>query len=311
MGDVGWLERQNASEAIVSRAASDRYWEVVQRWRTAEFVVFVLVPTGLAIVAQFIHTIGTGAAVVGFAMTLVDAAIAYPLIATARRRAAQAQDRFDSLALSLPESRIRQLGGPDTAETFAAAASQSKKRAKYNRNWYSPKLGTLDIEMGRIACMRESTAWDGGLRDRYVRLIAVAVIFILLAFIVYGVQAALTMEEFVVRILFPLTPAILWAGREIWDNREASETVNRLRSVLADLWSDALQGRASREVVHAQVIELQSAIFAYRQATSPVPDLLYRPARGRATATMEQVAEDLVEQYNRASIQRRELGHVE
>jgi hypothetical protein len=299
MAEGSWLERQNSAEAISARAASDHYWDVVQRLRAAEFFIFVLIPTAIAIVAQFIHAMDTTAAIVGFAMTIVDAGIAYPWIAMARRRAAQAQDGFDAFALWLPHSRVRQIGGPDTVEIQEAAGFQSKKRAKRNLNWYTPRLGTLPIEIGRIACMRETTSWDGGLRSRYVWSISGTIVVVVLAFFAYGVAGHLTIEEFLVRILFPLTPAILWVGREIWDNREASQTVNRLREALADLWLDAIRGRLSQETLNAQTVDLDSAIFAYRQSTPPVPDAFYGLFRSRTEVTMDRVARDLIAEYYR------------
>lgn len=297
MADRPWLEKQNSEDAITARAASDYYWEVVQRLRAAEFLVFVVVPTALAIVAQFIHALDTPAAVAAFAMTVLDAGLAYPWISRSRRQAAQAQDRFDSLALSLPLSRMRQIAGPDTSDLRSASSHQNKARSKNNRDWYTPELGSLPLNVGRLACMRETTSWDGGLRQRYVWLIASLVVLVPFVFITYAIRAHLTMEEFVVRILFPMTPAILWAGREIWDNRDASETVGRIRDALINLWDDVLEGNVSQESLATQTLEIDSAIFMYRQNTPPVPNALYKLLRSRTTRTMQDVAHDLIREY--------------
>lgn len=299
-GSETWIERQNSPGALAAIGAADQYWTVVQRGRALEAAIFVFLPTMLAVLAQFIQALGTMAATIGFSLTILDAVFAYPLITAARRRAAQAQDRFDSIVFDLPNSPIRQMNGPDISEIRAVAAAQNKKRSTRNSNWYTVGLGGLPITLGRIACMREATAWDGGLRSRYVQLVIALIVLVFLSFPSYGVFEKLTMVDFTVRILFPLTPAILWAGREVWDQHEAAEAVSRLRETLGNLWSAATTEQLESDQIAAQTIELRSALFAYRQATPPVPDIFYGIFRAETTRSMAEATEDELAEYERS-----------
>ncbi|GEM_PF-3830597 len=292
-----WLDRQNSKEAILALTAADTYWSIVQRWRAIEAFVFVLIPTLLAALAQFVSEIAVAVAVVGFALTVIDATLAYPLITASRRRAAQAEDQFDALALSLPRSLARQIDGPDTAELHRISSAQAQSRANRQKDWYTPKLGDLPISLGRIACMREVTSWDGALRDNYVRTLVISVVCLSLAFLTYGLIAGLKISEFMVRILFPLSPAILWIGRELWDQYEADLTVARLREALSELWRLGVEKRIPENDLFSQTVDLSGAIFAYRLSTPPVPELLYHIHRQSASKVMMRTADDLVDEY--------------
>ena len=297
MANETWLDHQNSKEALLYRAACDRYWEVAQYWRGLEFTVFVCIPTALAIFAQFMHSVETFAAMIGFGFTLLDAVIAYPLIAMTRLRAAQVQDQYDQVALSFKPSRIRQLGAPDMTHIHETASQQSRKRSKFNENWYTPTLGLLPRTFGRIACMLESVTWDGGLRNRYTWLVGFTIVFMFLGFLTYGIISKLTIETLVVRIFFPLTPVLLWAGREIWDASESAKSVSHLREALAEMWDAMIDSQIDESSAEEKSIEIQSAIYSYRINTFPIPNLIYKLLRVKTAENLRHVAESRLSKY--------------
>lgn len=292
-----WLEAQNSSLAITAIGAADHFWSVVQRLRAAQLGLVVILPTLFAIAAQFKADLTVTAGLLGFALTIIDTVLIYPFISMERHRAAQAQDIFDSIALDLPRSELRRSQDPDQSDLRDAAAKQNRSRAARNRDWYSRVLGQLPCAVGRIACMKESTAWDGGLRVRYVWVVVGCSVSVFLGFITYALFSRLDGASIVTRILFPLTPAIVWAGRELWDHFDASRGVCRLREALQNAWNDGLAGRVAETDLSALAVDFSAALFAYRSETAPVPHLLYGLLRNRQAVSMQEAAQDLVNEH--------------
>jgi hypothetical protein len=297
---ASWLVRQNSPEAHTALGAADFWWGSAQRLRALEVLAVVLAPTALAITAQFLPGLVVPAALVGFALTFIDTVAIYPALAALRYHGAQAQDIFDSLALGIPRSSFRRQGDPDPTDLQVAFARQDRTRALRNVDWYTPLLGELPQHLGRVACLLESAAWDGGLRNRYCNAIfgcVVALVLLIVTYALYGPHR----EEIVVRILFPLMPVIVWAGREWWDQRNASSAVLRLREALQRLWDDAIRQRVTEGALDAAAIDFASAFFAFRSKTPPTPHGLYRLLRPQQTTSLQGVAELRLQEY-RASL---------
>lgn len=296
-----WLEAQNTDRALTFRAASDTYWCDVQRLRVTEFCSVVLLPAILAVIAQFHVAVVTATDLIAFALTILDAAIIYPLIATYRSKGAAAQNDFDAIVYQLPSPAVKYVDEEDSSEIHAAARRQNSKRAVRNRDWYSPELGTLPLKVGRLACLRETVAWDGGLRWRYVVALGAAFVFTAISIVIYATIDKMTMPDLIARVLYPLIPAIVWISRETWDQRDSARRADALRSRVARTWQHALGGNINDADLEGIASAHQYHVFAYRERTSPVPDALYGLLRKSRTVSASDAAKDAVQDYQRSA----------
>ena len=110
-------------------------------------------------------------------------------------------------------------------------------------------------------------------------------------------QATRQIETLVVRIFFPLTPVLLWAGREIWDASESAKSVSHLREALAEMWDAMIDSQIDESSAEEKSIEIQSAIYSYRINTFPIPNLIYKLLRVKTAENLRHVAESRLSQY--------------
>lgn len=299
---MSWLDRQNAAEALQAFAASDTAWGYVQRLRLEQLALVVALPVLLAIGAQFWSLLANAASIVGFGMTMLDVTWLTPRISKLRSEGAAAQDRFDEIALSLKRPNIRAMTEPWLERLLELAAAQPPSRSIRNRNWYSPELAVLPLPVGRIAAMRESTSWDGGLRDRWSKLVLALAVVLLATFVCVAFFSHVEVQRFLLSSLFPLTPATAWALREWREQRDASERACRLYEGLRSTWSRVIAGGLTDEDLSTAAIDHAWLLHLHRASTSPVPHRIYLWLRDRQTNAASQTARALIEEYDHRSI---------
>jgi hypothetical protein len=111
----------------------------------------------------------------------------------------------------------------------------------------------------------------------------------------------MTMEVFVLAVLAPMTPAILWGVREIRKNSFAADDMSKLQTYIDELWHKALAGNLTDKALEEESVLIQNQIFHSRSKNPFVFNWIYRHLRGAKEKTMHQVAAELVEQSFRIS----------
>jgi hypothetical protein len=291
-----WLDQQNSSGAILALAAGDTLWHKTQRMRGIQFAAIVLLPMVAAATAVFIPSLQSFCAYFGFVMTVADLFLDRSIINT-RQDAAQMQDRFDSIALSIPRAPLRAQDDPDIARVGELACSQPKMRTTRNEDWYTPLLGELPISFGRLACMRESVHWDQSLRSMWALLTLLAPIILGVSLIAWAILAHKSADVFFLSVVAPLTPALLWSIREWMAQRASIKTYASLQRKLRTIWTRAIEERVSDEILERFALDISWQLTAYRAATSPVPHVLYRLQRERETVSAAEAARNLKAEF--------------
>lgn len=293
-----WLGLQNSDEALLARSASDCLWTRVQQIRAIQLTVIVLFPASLAVIAQWYPSAASLASLIGFATTIFDAACLVPQAKRYREEAAHAQRLVDDVALSLPRPGCRRPADIDPTDLRVLALKQSRARIDRNRDWYTAALGRLPLSVGRIACMREASAWDENLRSRWATSVLASAYIIGVIFTLVSWYEHLTLESFLLRVLFPLTPLYVWAIREYQSQRAAGNTIGILRRDLRDVWEKGVLGALDDQSLFAYALEYNAALFDYRRSTFPVPDVMYRMLRYFQARAAGETADDFLHQYD-------------
>lgn len=238
------------------------------------------------------------AAFYAFTVALLDALVLERLQSEQRESGAKIQELFDCDLFQLPWRRLV-AGEKPTPEVVTEEGSRYKPRhIDHSRlkDWYSSAVSRLSLPLARLVCQRTNAWWDSTLRKRYctsLKLLLGALVIFVSAF---AIHRGLTMDVFVLAVLAPLTPAILWGVREIRKNSSAADDLSKLQTHIDGLWHDALKGSLTDSVLDEESILIQNRIFQSRSRSPFVFNWVYRFLRGAKEETMRQVASQLVDQ---------------
>lgn len=238
------------------------------------------------------------AAFYAFTVTLVDAIVLEQLQSEQRQLGARIQELFDCDLFQLPWRRFvaGEKPTPEVVTEKGSGYKQHHKDVSHLIDWYSPAVSRLSLPLARLVCQRTNAWWDFTLRTRYCASLKVLLWALVVFVFAFGIHRGMTMDVFVLTVVAPLTPAILWGVREIRKNSSAADDLSKLQTHIDGLWHEALRGRLASNALDDQSILVQNEILRSRSKNPFVFNWVYRVLRGAKEETMHQVAAQLVEQ---------------
>lgn len=189
---------------------------------------------------------------------------------------AKLQEEFDCEVLGMQWNEL--VAGEKVDHERVHSASRNRLDSKSEqqlRDWYPTAVGRLPLHLARVLCQRENLMYDGRVRGFYSNVLATCLVLFFVAALAYGLVADLRMAEWVVGILAPATPALMWAAREFRRQRHTTESLEVLKAEADKLWKKAATG-GTPEAIYASSRELQNAIYNHRLNSSLIFDFLYR-----------------------------------
>src|SRR5688500_11900089 len=269
------------TERQLQRLAAQR-----QLYATAKTVfawqVFISGPVavGLAFSVIVFPSLKGFAALWGILMTLCDIARLTPWQKRLRGSAARTQELFDCDVLRLPWDELK-AGKPPDPELVKEQAEKYKVWAATMpplSDWYAKEVGCLPLHVARLVCQRSNCWWDAKQRRRYAItvIVCVAAIFVTVLFLAMG--NGFTIEDFVLKVAAPLSPALLLGYRQFTEQMETATRLDKLKEHAERVWADALSGKPEAEVT-ARARGLQDEILENRRRSPPVFDALFKRLR--------------------------------
>jgi hypothetical protein len=212
-----------------------------------------------------------------------------------QEQAAGIQELFDCELLDLhcPDLIMRNI--PDTAEIMEAAERYKRSDPTHEalKDWYSPEVDKLPMYLARLVCQRTNCLWDVQLRRKYLQYVHV-IFFILCAVVmIIALVKGLTVGNFLLVVIAPLSPAIAWVIREFRGQNEAIRRKDELKRYAEFLWTDAIKKRVSVEEMERKSRGLQDQIYNYRCKTPLILDAFYKYFRTKNEAQMNRSGKDL------------------
>lgn len=241
------------------------------------------------------------AAFCGLILPLADTAVLDPLQKHWKAQAAKIQEVFDCEVLDLEWNDL--VAGPKPTPESVAEAAQHFSTLRGNTsqlpNWYPTCIAPLPNHLARIICQRSNCWWDGKLRRRFafwvIGIVAVAVVFAVAIGLVFGVS----LEGFVLAVLAPTAPALIWGLREFNRQRSTANDSDRTLQYATALWERACSQDLPPHMLQHCSRQLQDAIY-WRRKSSPVnPSFLYSKVRSRYEHQMHKGAEELAREYSK------------
>ena len=236
------------------------------------------------------------AALYGLVILFLDLSYLTPKVRTLKRKAARTQELFDVEVLDLDWNEFL-LGNRPGGEEVTRFAGKYEERTSDLSNlvdWYSSAVKEVDIGAARILCQRVNLSWDLQLRRRYASWLLWG--FIIVCFIVtlIGIAGQLTLTKLILTVLVPLQPALLYTAREIHDQNDACENLDRLMDKALSVWDGILNVSLSRTALKEKAQAMQSALLDHRQSCPLIFDWIYRMLRMKDEEKMRKSTEYLV-----------------
>jgi hypothetical protein len=236
--------------------------------------------------------------VVAFAsivITIIDVTVFDQFQKAIIKTAAKMQEQFDCTVLQLPWENFT-VGAKVDPETIHAASSKwlAGQLDPKLRDWYPPIVGQVPLHLARIICQRTNLWYDSKLRRQYGGGVLGVTIGLTLLLVVFGLIRGLTIDAFVLTVLAPAAPIVIWGVREYLRQRDATEVLDRVRSEAEALWERAKTGACSEPECTIQSRQFQNAIYERRSTSPLIFDWIYEIQRPRLEDQMNRSAKEFV-----------------
>lgn len=271
---------QNAERQLQRLAAQRQLYATAKTLFGWQVFVSGPVAVALALLVLVSPQLKAYAALWGILVSLSDVFWLTPWQKRLRNKAARVQELFDCDVLVLPWDELKGSKRPEPE----LVKEQSDKHKQWEAsmpplsNWYGPEVGCLPLHIARIACQRSNCWWDSKQRRRYAVLVIVGVAAVFLAVLFLAMGNGFTIEDFVLKVAAPLSPALLLGIRQFAEQMEAASRLDTLKEHAERLWSDALSGRQESEIT-LRARGLQNEILENRKRSPLVFDGIFKRLR--------------------------------
>ncbi len=288
---------QNAEPQLLLLRARRQMYNRAKRLLVVQLVLTLIVPVAGAVVAIFFPDIRPYVALAAILIAILDVTYLDRAQRRILRAAAKIQEEFDCSVLELSWDQFT-VGRKLEPETIHEAATEFARHRDDTtiRDWYPAIAADVPLPLARLICQRTNLWYDSKLRRHYgaAILTTAALLAVILAF--SGLLVGMTTTLFVVNIIAPATPVLIWSIREFLRQRDTADQVDYLRAAAEAVWDKAIAGECTADACVGQSRRFQSAIFT-RRATSPlILDAVYWLQRARLEEQMNQGASHMAAQ---------------
>jgi hypothetical protein len=287
--------KQNSEEQLDLIAASSYFSGRGKLILGFQIFLTVLAPVGWTLIIPFLPKLQLWAAFYSITISIVDAAFFDRWLETLLQQGAKVQELFDCNVMDLPWHATK-LGDPIDGESLHRATRKWKRRhSTPKRDWYPTVVGMLPPHLGRLLCQRTNCWYDESLRRRYRSWLTAFLVAILILIVVIGLIGGLTLEKFVLAILAPMSPALLWGMREYKRHTKAIQTRERLKALAERMWDQAITSPTLTLAQESR--DLQDEIYDARRTNPRIFNWIYALLREEHEEDMKAGAERLVRQF--------------
>lgn len=238
------------------------------------------------------------AALWGLSVTLLEQAILSNWQKSLQEKAAKIQQLFDCDIFELDWSQLCSGSRPEPEIIINSDAKYRKKDPNYLelKDWYPVSVGQLPIHEARLICQRSNIWWDANQKRRYSSWIFLGLITIIIIVFLVGLIGGLTLEKFVLAIVTPLLPAIIFALRQYIDNKQAANRLDNLREHSENIWQQVINRRITPQELERESYILQNQIYDNRRLSPLIFDWLYSRLKQQNEEQMNKGAEVLIKE---------------
>lgn len=289
-------DRQNTPDNLQLLAAQRVFYAKAKTLAAIQAWFAALVPIIAAVMTAFYPKAAGWAAILGIVAALADTWLLDPKQSEWRKCGANTQEKFDCAVLIIAHNEALEGTCPTPEEIYEAEQEYRPNPKAPLPDWYPNKAIEVSLAPGRLICQRTNLWWDSKLRRRYRGWIVVALAIVSAATFLFGFAMHWSLEQFVLAVLAPLFPALMWAGREYKRQTDGAAELDRLRETTERLWNHILQSGVSEAEIELSARPLQDAILVGRCGRATVFDWVYRRLRNKQEDQMNVGAEKMIQE---------------
>lgn len=290
--------RQNSEPHISRLAAYSTFYQRAKRTLAIQFALTVPSALVSSLVILVLPNAKVWTASYALSAALLDALLFERIQAHYRGIAARTQELFDCDLLRMEWPSPRAGAKPDTEDIVHAAAHYRRKHPQMEEliDWYPTAVERLPLPLARLICQRTNCWWDSSLRKKYANILLGILILVVIAVFGISLTQKHTVEQMILTVYAPIAPAVLWTAREFRRQRDAAESLDKLRGHIDLVWDKAIGGRLIGHALDDKSREIQDMIFDGRSKNPLVFDWINRLVRPSHQIRMNAKAQEMVEE---------------
>lgn len=291
---------QNTPSNLDYIAAASYYYSKAKLLLGFQIVCTVVIPAIFALIAIFKPGFRVWASTYGVSISIIDAALFDKFQKDLKKNGAEMQECFDCAVQEHPWNSVKVGDRPTVNLKVPTAAKKYKNKTPDQskiKDWYSPILSNLPLPLARIACQRTNIWWDVTLRNKYKNWLVIIMTSLVVGIGIVGLAKDLKFTDFILSVLNPVTPMVLWTIKEWRKQTETIDTLQRLTKFGSELWKKGVEGTYAEKELAAESRTLQDELFVHRYSNQPIFQSFYKLSRTNLEEDVNVTAEKLVEEW--------------
>jgi|SRR5665213_165398 len=299
MNNIPTIQNQEAQQRLLW--ARRHLYTTGKRFLAAQLILTLVVPILGSIVSVWFVGWKPYIALISLVIAVLDPTILDRWQKGMRSRAARLQEQFDCAVLQLPwdEFTAERREEYETIHQLSVGFDPTHLDTKL-LDWYPPIVGTVPLHLARVICQRTNLWYDGTLRRQYAGWALALTIVLTLLLLGIAIYTGLTVETFVIGVLAPASPIIIWGLREHFRQRDTADSLDGLRHAAEALWERARTGTCAEEECTRLSREFQNGIFERRSNSPLIFSWIYNVRRNTLEQSMNKGAEELIKEITAA-----------
>ena len=226
-------------------------------------------------------------------------------VARMKEKAAKIQELFDTDVLALSWNKVLANEPPDPEEILPLSKRYKETKEgdlKSLYGWYSPSISELPDYAAKIVCQRANITWDSALRKRFSNLVVVLAVLCSLALIAAAVYQKVSLNFFILNIVFPILPLALFAYEQKKQNDDALRNMASLRGYIEEAWDTAQSSDGDSNKLSTLTRCVQDGIYTHRKSAPLIFDWFYWRRKDAQEESMNYSSQQLIDQFQQSKV---------
>jgi len=285
---------QNKEKQLRRLEAQRQLYSVAKKLFIFQLVLSVPIAILTAFLAMAFPPLKGWVAIWGIFISILCKALLTPWQKKLQTDAAKIQETFDCdvLGIKWNEIKVGQYPAPELIKKYSDKYRSEKMPTV--RDWYPIEVADLPFYIGKVICQRSNCWWDASLRRQYANIVVTGLVIICVIAIVLALKKNLGLVDFVLNVIIPFFPAILFGHQQYHDHKETANRLDSIRAHFESLWQDILSGSLSKKRLEEKTRCLQNEIYDNRRNSPLVFDKIFKMLRNDYEKQMNHAASEYV-----------------
>lgn len=283
------LKWQNQENHIDELLAQKTVYSRAKNYQGLLILITVPLPLLISLIIKFSPSLIDQSSYIFVLYTIIAATAEKVLESTIDRLkkiAASIKETFDTNVLGIIENDSLNLVLIDREIIRRYSLKKRKKQNEVDlvTNWYSLEIKKIKTNVASLLCQRTNITYDFSVRKRYKLLIIILSVITFLILFAISLSQDLSLKGFVIEVILPSIPIIMFAYKEINSNTESIDNLNHLRNLIE---STVKKTDIDDDIDKHQLRSIQDRIYNNRLLSPLIPDFIYKILRPKLEDEMD------------------------